>query len=150
MKKAFTVSVLCTVIALSGCAGQRPSNLGPQNGLLAPCPDSPNCVSSQSADAAQAVAPLTYSEDRAAACANLKKIISKMKRAAVVEETDRYLHAEFISGLFRFVDDVEFLIDDAEKKIHVRSASRVGYSDFGVNRRRVETIRQAWEKRRRH
>jgi len=78
---------------------------------------------------------------------DLKKIIAGMKRAVIISETNTYLHIEFTSAFFRFVDDVEFFVDDTEKKIHVRSASRIGYSDFGVNRGRVEKIRSAWEHR---
>jgi uncharacterized protein (DUF1499 family) len=65
-----------------------------------------------------------------------------MKRANIVTEQEHYIHAEFTSAIFRFVDDAEFYIDDAQKVIHVRSAARLGYSDFGVNRKRMETIRQ--------
>jgi uncharacterized protein (DUF1499 family) len=65
-----------------------------------------------------------------------------MKRAKVVTAEVRYLHVEFTSAVFRFVDDAEFFIDDAQKLIHMRSAARLGYYDFGVNRKRLETIRQ--------
>ena len=58
---------------------------------------------------------------------------------------ERYIHTEFTSAFFRFVDDVEFLLDDGTRTIHVRSASRVGYSDFGVNRRRVEELRSRFD-----
>jgi len=90
---------------------------------------------------------LTYTGAASAAMSDLKKIITGMKRAVIVSETDTYLHIEFTSAIFRFVDDVEFFADDTEKQIQVRSASRVGYSDFGVNRSRVEKIRNAWEHR---
>lgn len=75
----------------------------------------------------------------------LKSIVAGMPRAKVVSSTDRYLHAEFTSALFRFVDDVEFLIDPDAKQIHFRSASRVGYSDLGANRRRMEAIERLWK-----
>jgi uncharacterized protein (DUF1499 family) len=88
-----------------------------------------------------------YSETATDAFTVLKKIIERMDRTMIVEETATYLHIEVASALFGFVDDVEFFVDDTEKKIHVRSASRLGYSDLGVNRRRVERIRQAWEQR---
>ena len=79
------------------------------------------------------------------AIAGLRKIILQMKRTKIVTETKNYLHAEFASAIWRFVDDVEFSFDDHAKLIHVRSASRLGYSDFGVNRKRVEAIRTAWQ-----
>lgn len=147
MKGSVIITVLCIGSMLSGCAVGRHSNLGVRDGRLTPCPDRPNCVSSQSIDAAHYVAPLMYSETAADAFTVLKKIIERMDRTMIVEETATYLHIEVASALFGFVDDVEFFVDDTEKKIHVRSASRLGYSDLGVNRRRVERIRQAWEQR---
>lgn len=122
-------------------AGKRPTNLGVQSGKLAPCPGSPNCVSSFSQDTTHKIAPLTYNSTSAEAMANLKTIIQNMERTTIVTEAENYLYAEFKSKLLGFVDDVEFLIDDSAKVIHVRSASRLGQSDLGVNRSRVETIR---------
>jgi uncharacterized protein (DUF1499 family) len=132
-------------ILIISCAGERPANLGLRDGTLAPCPSSPNCVSSQSTDKVHAVEPLPYSSSTPEAIANLKKIILHMERTKIVTETDNYLHAEFTSALWRFVDDAEFFFDDNAKLIQVRSASRLGYSDFGVNRKRVEAIRAAWQ-----
>jgi len=133
---------LCVIIA--GCSGVRPANLGVKDGRLAPCPASPNCVSSQSADKEHAVAPLYYTASVPQTMANLKKVILGMKRARIVDEHDSYIHAEFTSALWRFVDDVEFYFDDTAKLIHVRSASRLGKSDFGVNRKRMEELRAEW------
>ncbi len=144
-KVILTVLLLGTL--LSACSGTRPSNLGVRDGRLAPCPDRPNCISSQSNDKAHAIAPFTYTSTASDAIADLKRTVNSMKGASIVEESPTYLHIEFRSALFRLVDDVEFVVDDAAKIIHVRSASRIGYSDFGVNRRRVEKIRNAWEKR---
>jgi uncharacterized protein (DUF1499 family) len=123
-------------------AGTRPSNIGVQAGKLAPCPNSPNCVSSQSQDAEHKIAPLTYNGTAAEAMAKLKQVIESLERTKIITETDNYLYAEFTSKLMGFVDDVEFLIDDNSKVIHVRSASRLGQSDLGVNRKRIETIRE--------
>ena len=147
MKGTVIIIILCIGGVLSGCIQGRPSNLGVRDGRLADCPKSPNCVSSQSSDPEHAVAPLTYTGTASAAMSDLKKIIAGMKRAVVISETNMYLHVEFTSAVFRFVDDVEFFADDTEKQIHVRSASRIGYSDFGVNRGRVGKIRNAWEHR---
>lgn len=132
-------------ILIIGCAGGRPANLGVRDGRLAPCPSSPNCVSSQSTDKDHAVEPLPYSSSTPEAIAGLRKIILQMERTKIVTETNNYLHAEFASALWRFVDDVEFSFDDHAKLIQVRSASRLGYSDFGVNRKRVEAIRASWQ-----
>lgn len=143
-----TCSVLgIFVVSLAGCAGVRPADLGVKDGKLAPCPRSPNCVSSQSVDKEHFAAPLTYTGSAPQALAALKNIILGMKRTNIVEEHDAYIHAEFTSALWRFVDDVEFSIDDAAKVIHLRSASRLGTSDLGVNRKRVEAIRDAWTAR---
>jgi uncharacterized protein (DUF1499 family) len=137
------LSIALSVI-IAGCSGVRPPNLGVKDGKLAPCPASTNCVSSQSTDKEHAVAPLYYTTSVPHAITDLKKVILGMKRARIVDERDFYIHAEFTSALWRFVDDVEFYFDEGAKVIHVRSASRLGKSDFGVNRKRVEDIRAAW------
>ncbi len=129
---------------LVGCQGARPADLGARNGRLAPCPGTPNCVSSQAADDRHRVAPLPYAGSREDAMARLAATVRSFPRAEIVTETDGYLHAEFTSFLFRFVDDVEFLADDDAKVIHIRSASRIGRSDLGVNRKRVEAVREKW------
>jgi uncharacterized protein (DUF1499 family) len=108
---------------------------------LSPCPSSPNCVSTQAQDESHAIAPFRYQRTRAEAKEALKAIIRSLPRTKLVEEDDTYLHYEFTSLLLRFVDDVEFLFDDEAKTIHFRSASRTGYGDLGVNRRRMEEIR---------
>ncbi|MHB8138104.1 MAG: DUF1499 domain-containing protein [Smithellaceae bacterium] len=113
---------------------------------LKACPKSPNCVSSGAGDTQHAIAPLTYTGSREEASARLKKVLIAMKRTTIVAEKEDYLHAEARSLIFRFVDDVEFYFPAAEKVIHVRSASRVGYSDMGVNRKRVEEIRELFNK----
>ncbi|MDA8126814.1 MAG: DUF1499 domain-containing protein [Deltaproteobacteria bacterium] len=133
--------LLCLVVMMTGCSGARSSQIGVTGGRLAPCPPSPNCVCSQDQDPEHTIAPLRYAGTAEQAREILLKVIAGMKRSHIVDETATYLHVEFTSALFRFVDDVEFLFDDGAKTIHVRSASRVGYSDLGVNRRRIETIR---------
>jgi len=133
--------MLPLVVMIVGCAGNRHSQMGVNGGRLAACPDSPNCVSSQSADPRHAIDPLRYEGTAQKARERLVKAISGMKRVRIVMAEERYIHAEFTSAFFRFVDDVELLLDEGTRTIHVRSASRVGYSDFGVNRRRVEEIR---------
>lgn len=122
-------------------AGQRPTKLGVHDGQLAACPQTPNCVSSQSQDSIHQIVPLTYREAPAAAFAKLKQLIRDMERTAIIAEDGQYLYAEFMIPVFGFVDDVEFYLDEAAGVIHVRSASRLGESDLGVNRKRIETIR---------
>ncbi len=131
---------------IGGLAGQRPTTLGVKDGKLSPCPDTPNCVISESdtdADAEHAIAPLAYSGDPARAMALLEAVVNAMSRTAIIEKTDRYLYAEFTSKLMGFVDDVEFYLDPSTPVIQVRSASRLGQSDLGANRKRIEAIRQA-------
>jgi uncharacterized protein (DUF1499 family) len=93
-------------------------------------------------DAEHAIAPLTYTGALADTRQRLLNVIESMRRTTVITVDERYVHAEFRSALFRFVDDVEFYFDDEPGIIHVRSASRVGHSDLGVNRERIEAIRE--------
>jgi len=109
---------------------------------LAPCPTSPNCVSSDAEDARHRIAPLTIKGDASRSWAALASLLKDEPRMRVVEESDTYLHATARTRVFRFVDDVEFELRATEGIIAVRSASRVGRSDLGVNRRRVESIRE--------
>lgn len=108
---------------------------------LSPCPDSPNCVSTQATDESHAITPFRYKKLRVEAKEALKAVINSLSRTKLIEEDESYLHYEFTSLLLRFVDDVEFLFDDDTKTVHFRSASRTGYSDLGVNRRRMEDLR---------
>jgi uncharacterized protein (DUF1499 family) len=114
---------------------------------ISPCPSSPNCVSSLSEDRQHAIEPLQFSGPRDAARQKLLAILEKLNRARVTRSDTDYIHAEFRSLIFQFVDDVEFLFAAEGNIIHVKSASRVGYSDLGANRRRVEQIRSAFESR---
>ena len=114
---------------------------------LAPCPSSPNCVSTQAPDKDHAIAPIRYRKSRAEAKEALKEVIRSLPRIQLVEEDEDYLHYEATSLLLRFVDDVEFLFDDDTKTIHFRSASRTGYGDLGVNRKRMEQVRALVEQR---
>ena len=127
-------------------AGKRPQNLGHDAGRLAPCKRTPNCVSSQSdpKDEEHYIAPIVLKGDSIAA---VRKAVESMPRASVVRVEAGYLYAEFRSKLMGFVDDVEFLADPAKGVVHVRSASRLGRRDFGVNRERIEKLRAILEKR---
>jgi uncharacterized protein (DUF1499 family) len=131
------------VLTLLSALARRPGNLGVRNGRLAPCPASPNCVCSQDDDPAHHVEPIPFTGSPHVALAFLVTAVTAQPRTRLLTVGGNYLHAEFGSRVFRFVDDVEFLIDADQGVIHVRSASRAGYSDFGVNRRRIETLRAA-------
>lgn len=150
MAQSISSSTSSSIVAMSSAkkplfsfSGKRPTNLGIKDGKLAPCPSSPNCVSSQSpdTDAEHHISPLTYQSDAITALAHLKAAIATIERSKIITETENYLYSEFISALMGFVDDVEFYLDPTAKVIHVRSASRLGQSDLGVNRNRIETIR---------
>jgi uncharacterized protein (DUF1499 family) len=137
--------LLYITVIMIGCSEGRSSEIGVTADNLRHCPDSPNCVSSLSSEPRHAIAPIRYEGAAERARELLIKVVSGMKRSRIVIIETFYLHAEFTSAFFRFVDDVEFLFDDGNKLIHVRSASRIGYSDFGVNRKRVEEIRKRFE-----
>ncbi len=128
---------LLSMFIISGCAGERPQHLGGPQSNLAPCPDTPNCVSSESKDEEHRVAPLNSSIQ------DIEQIIRNMDRANIVIKNDQYLYAEFTSAVMGFVDDAEFLYDPVLQVVQVRSASRLGKSDLGVNRKRIEFIRSA-------
>ena len=115
-------------------------------GKFLPCPDSPNCVSSQSADNAHFIEPLHYTTNTAGARQKLLEILEDTKRVQLAKVERDYIHAEFRSLIFRFVDDVTFFFPPDKNIIHVMSSSRGGYYDFGENRRRVERLRARFEK----
>lgn len=130
--------------SLFSFSGKAPTNLGIQDGKLAACPTSPNCVSSQAnaADVEHKIAPIAYGA--AGGMSQLKAVIAGMDRTKIVAETDDYLYVEFTSALMGYVDDVEFYLDPTTPgQVQVRSASRLGQSDLGVNRKRIEAIRSA-------
>lgn len=127
-------------------AGTPPNNLGIHSKQLTPCPTTPNCVNSQSQEPEHKIEPFTYNSSSQKAMADLKEVIQSFKRAKIITENKNYLYAEFTIPIVGFVDDVEFYLDERAKLIHVRSASRLGESDLGVNRRRIETIRNKLNK----
>lgn len=123
---------------------KRPGNLGVTDGRLAPSRRTPNCVSSQAdpADRVHFIAPIPFAGDAAAAIAAARRAVEGMRRSTVIREAPGYLYAEFRSRLLGFVDDVEFAFDGRAGVLHVRSSSRLGQRDYGVNRARVESLRR--------
>lgn len=134
------MTLFLIVMSAVACAGQAQDSRSTTPADLAPCPDSPNCVSTKSKDPDRAMTPLPYIKSGKESMDRLVDIVRKMKRATIVSATPSYLHVEFRSALFRFVDDVEFVQEDSARLIHFRSASRTGYYDFGVNRKRMKEI----------
>lgn len=134
-----TVILIFFILA---CSGTRPDRLGPAEGRLAPCPESPNCVSSFAEDPEHRVEPLSFQGSPEKVMEAVHDILVRLDRVHIVTQKELYLYAEFTSFFFRFVDDVEFLIDPETRTLHFRSASRLGRSDLGVNRKRIESIRK--------
>lgn len=145
------------VAALAGCqtgllAGSPPSDLGVRNGRLAPPSTTPNSVSSQAGlypdhprSSSAQVEPLRYNGDAATAMARLDRLMTAWPRTRITERAPGYLRAECSTALLGFTDDVEFLLDAPAQAIQVRSASRLGYSDLGTNRARVDAIRAGFQ-----
>ena len=127
-------SLLALLPFLTACAGEPPQDIGVRDGRLIACPESPNCVSSYESSEEHSIAALDGNLNQ------IQQILLTMDGANIVEQSSNYLYAEFTSSLMGYVDDVEFLYDAASNTTHIRSASRVGYSDMGANRGRVEAI----------
>ncbi len=123
---------------------RRPTNLGVKDGGLAPCKRTPNCVSSQAdaADREHYITPITFR----GSAADLRRAVQSMARATVIRAEGNYLYAEYRTRLLRYVDDLELYYDEKLGLVHVRSASRLGRRDFGVNRARVEALRRIMAK----
>jgi uncharacterized protein (DUF1499 family) len=138
-----TILFILATMFLGGtlAMGDKPSS----RSLIPPCPDKPNCVSSLAEDEDRRVAPLTYSGDLDRAREKILGILNGFEKVKIVVVEKDYIHAEFRSSLFRFVDDVQLYFPPDEKIVHVRSASRTGYYDFGVNRRRIDRLREQFE-----
>lgn len=141
MNKISQNGILICVVLMMGCSGTQPTSIGLTDGVLASCPSRPNCVVSMHGDQTHFIEPFTFQTGKNEAIAALKNILSAQKRTAIVEETSNYLHVEFKTRFFKFVDDVEFYFPEDENVVHIRSASRLGYSDMGLNRKRMESLR---------
>jgi len=146
--KFFLAGVLATgarlglVLTTLACAGAVTEKEDFARGAVLACPSSPNCVSSEAEPGGHFVAPLRFHGDPQTAWSAVERIVTGMPRTRIVEAGSEFLHAESRSSVFGFVDDLELWLRASGKRIDVRSASRVGWSDMGVNRRRVETLRQ--------
>jgi uncharacterized protein (DUF1499 family) len=152
---ALLVVVLALVLVIAGqiglLAGKVPSRLGVTDGRLKPPSSTPNSVSSQASlypahpqQAYAAIAPLTFKGDGEAAIRQLAQVLTQMPRTVIVTQNVDYLYAQCSTALLKFTDDVEFWLDKPNHVIQVRSSSRLGRKDFGVNRARVEAIRAAF------
>lgn len=141
MRRVETLVMTGILMLLSSCAFMQ---VMAENGVG--CPDAPKCVSSQVTDPRHFIEPFTFNDSPAEAMLRLKTALLNEKRVTIVTEESAYLRAEVRSLIFRFVDDVEFTLLPEKGVIHIRSSARIGYSDFGVNRRRIERIRLLFQK----
>ena len=120
---------------------QKPASIGIQAGSLALCGNKPNCVCSLDNRPNYMIFPLDWAGSEAMGIEKIESLVNLFPRSKVISKSGNYLHAEFRTLIFGYVDDVEFLVDVNAKKIHIRSASRLGYSDMGANLSRVEKLR---------
>ena len=142
MKLRILPFLMIALMTLTGCQKTVAQTTGPKDGKLRPCPDKRNCVCTQDPVEQHRIEPLRYDVTQDEARDKLLGVIRHMERSTLVQVDPDYIHAEFRSAVFEFVDDVEFLFDDSAKLIHFRSAARMGYYDFNVNRNRMEDIRK--------
>lgn len=141
---------LIVVVLVIGCFtyvkmnNRLPEDLGVTAGLLKPCPTSPNCVSSQAepADSQHYIAPLAYHGNRMDTQLAIESYFLDQGNAQIITSQLGYVHLQVKSAILGFIDDVEFYLPDGDSAVQVRSASRVGYSDLGVNRARIEALRK--------
>lgn len=151
LKRILLISlVLFVVLPVGGVIvmnlfSKPPTNLGVTNGRLSDCPSSPNCVCTQATSDSHRMAAISFEGRGDDVRERLKSAIGSMARSKITEETDNYLRAEFTTAIMRFVDDVELLIDLEARVIHFRSASRIGHSDLGANRKRMEELIKRFE-----
>ena len=142
MKHDLIPFLIIGLMILTGCQQTVAGATGPKDGKLRPCPDKRSCVCTQDPVEQHRIEPLHYDATQEEARDKLLGVIRHMERSTLVQVDPDYIHAEFRSAVFSFVDDVEFLFDDSAKLIHFRSAARTGSYDFNVNRKRMEEIRK--------
>ena len=139
-----SVVLFCFVLVLfftRNFPPKKPAGIGIQAGSLALCGNKPNCVCSIDNRANHMISPLDWSGAESMGIEKIEALVNSFPRTKVISKSGNYLHAEFRTLIFGYVDDVEFLVDVNAKKIHIRSASRLGYSDLGANLSRVEILR---------
>lgn len=141
----YVVLGLFVVMALSMLVqNNRAPQLGVTDGRLAPVPKSPNAVSTQTEDPTKRVEPLPFGDDLAATRTRVLSAVEAYGGSRIVADDEHYIRVEFTTPGMRFKDDAEFYFDEAHRLVHFRSASRVGHSDMGLNRRRYEELRSAY------
>lgn len=136
----FSILAFSMLRMLIPAFSEKPKNLGVVEGKFFPCPDSPNCVSSQETDEEHKIEPIKFGSENPVQ--ELEKVISTFSKTKILTKTENYIHAVFQTPLMNYIDDVEFFVDFENRLIHIKSASRLGKDDLGANRKRVEEIRK--------
>ena len=135
------LTLALALLIVGGCSGKRPSEIGIDTSGLRGCPQSPNCVSSEAKDEQHAIESFRLKGDPNASWPLIQDEIVSMPRWVIVTATANYIYVECKSRIFRFIDDLELYFNASNGIVSIRSASRIGYSDFGANRRRLELLR---------
>ncbi len=141
-RRLATILITLALIFMASCSSSKSTVPRINNGKFLPCPSSPNCVSSQAEDAKHKVDPIAFPIRKKTVIQGIiVKALNEIGRVEILTNTPEHIHAIFKTKIFKFKDDLDLYIDQTENLIHVRSASRTGYSDFNVNRKRVEQLR---------
>ena len=140
------MKIFMTIFFLIGCASVDPSKKMSGEDPIKGCPDVPHCVSSLSTTGKRYIEPFYFDGSTESFQVRIKKAISNLPRFEIVEIHDKYIRVAFTTLLLRFTDDAEFFYDVPKKLIQIKSSSRVGYYDLGVNRDRMEKIREFFER----
>jgi uncharacterized protein (DUF1499 family) len=143
MKVKGVLMTLVTLALLAGCSSTKPSSVGLVDGNLNACPGTPNCVTTEGTN--PSATPLPFTDSPKEAWVRAKVSVTEAG-GKIMGEEEGYLWAIFTSTAFRFVDDLELRMDEEAKVIHLRTASRVGYSDFGANKKRYRKIAELFAK----
>ncbi|WP_372882622.1 DUF1499 domain-containing protein [Psychromonas sp.] len=148
MKKAFLIVIIFFMnMHLAACSEKSPGDIAQSAEIISLCPAYPNCVSSDATDGEHQIAPYLLTQEAETVWAVVQEIIEQQPGCIIIEQTQYFLHVECRSALFRFVDDLKLELRTEQNIIAVYSASRLGYSDFGVNRKRIESLRAVLKER---
>ena len=142
---ALTPLLLLALAVGAARLSHRPVEVGLVDGRLRPCPPSPNCICSEEGGSESSISPLGFGCAPKAAFLSLVEFLEAEPNATIIDVRDGYVHAVYRTRFLGFADDVEFRLDAEARAVHVRSASRIGYSDLGANRARIDDLRRRWK-----
>ncbi len=138
----FKISILIAIVFLGGCATKQPMDIGVVNGIFSACPETPNCINSQAENEAQKIDGFLLNTKHPSSWKRLVDMVDKIPRSKITHQTGNYIHAEISSALWGFIDDLQLYLTASDNHVAIKSAARSGYTDFGVNRKRLENLRQ--------